>query len=1127
MSLQIIYGVAGTGKSTNIYNEIKEKLEDTSKNQIKVITPEQFSFTAEKKLLDISKNGSVIKAEVITFNRMAYRIMQEIGGKTIKNISKSGKNMLIKDILLRDKNNYTFLGKTDENVELISRQITELKKHNISIDSLKETTKEMENEYLKLKLEDINKIYEEYISRIENMYLDENDGLSILAEKLEMSKEFKNCNIYIDEFAGFTTQEYEILRILLKISNKVTITICCDNLDFNTNPDIDIFYTNKQTAKRIIEIAENEKIKINEPMKLNKIYRFKNEELKHLAENIEIPFYQKYEEEVKNISLFLANNAYSEIEHIAAEITKLVIDENYRYEDIAIISKNLETYSSLCKVIFRKYNIPVFIDEKKDLSQNIIIQYILSLLDIFSKNWSYEAVVGYIKTGFTNLDEIEIASIENYALKYGIKGSNWYKKEWKFYNEQEEQKQVILHARQKLINPLIEFKESLKGLKTVEDITKRIYKYFLDNEIPQKLQQKIDKLEKIGEIELANQYSSSWKTVINVLDEICEVLGTKNISFDLYSKILKTGFESTKLGSIPGTADQVILGDTERSRTHKVKACFIIGLNDGIFPGKHKDEGFLDDKDRITLKDRGIELAKGTLEQLYDDHFNIYKAFTTAEEKVYLSYSSSDSEGKSLRPSILVNKVKKIFEKIEEESDILERKSEILLKDTTFDELLINLRKFIEGEEISPIWFNAYNYYEKYYREKLEISLKALDYINNPTNIDKEKIDKIYGNTLTTSVSRLEKFESCPFSYYLKYGLKIKEQEALKVEAIDTGNFMHETIDEFFGKLEERNIKIKDRVNENDEIVNGITDEQIEEITNEIVDEKLSLQKYEIFNIVPKYIVLAKRLRKILLRLMKYIVYSLKYSDFDILGHEVEFNKDKDFEPITYSLPNGKKVEIIGKIDRIDIAKMPDGKYIRIIDYKSSAKDIDLNEVLGGIQLQLLTYLDAVCKKDNMQPAGTLYFTLLEPLLKKDKDISVEELENSIKQSFKMNGLILSDLNIIKGMDKNLAPGSASNIINVKLKNDGELSANKNCINRKQFEYLQGYVETIIKKIANEIYEGNISIYPYNIGKTPCQYCEYKQICNFNKITKNNYRYIPKYSKEEAINKMKESNESN
>ena len=1113
MGLKIVYGRAGYGKSTYILNSVKSLIKENIDTRIYIITPEQFSFTLEKKLLDMMDNGSSINAEVLTFNRMAYRVFNEVGGAVKTNLTSYGKAMIIYNILLENKNKLKFIGKSEENVELISTQFTEFKKHGIKdLDNIINTTDDM---YLKTKLKDMSLLYNSYNAEILNKYIDENDILTILLEKIDASKAFDNSVIYIDEFVGFTYQEYEIIRKLLKKAREVIVTVCSDNLSMNDNKDIDIFYSSKETAQKLIDIANEENVKIESPLCVaEKNNRFKNDELKHLEENIYAPLYSKFNGNNSNIEIFLANNQYSEIEEIAQKIVKLIINDGYRYREISIITKNLDRYSSLAKAIFEKYNIPIFIDEKKELNQNILIKFITSLIDIFAKNWSYEAVFGYIKTGLLNLDKDNIYVLENYCLKWGIRGAKWYNSEWEFFDETEEEIQKINYTKNIVLGPLLEFKNNFSREKTVREITIVLYDFLIKNGIIKKLEKKINHLNKIGKVELAKEYETSYKILIEVLDEYVLVLGDQKVSFDKYSKILKVGLKNSSLGKIPGTIDQVTMGDVDRSRNHKVRAVFIIGLNDGSFPSVNKDEGFFNDNDRLYLKENGVELAKTTVEKLYDDNLNIYKAFTTAEEKIFLSYASSDSEGKSLRPSTLINKIKRIFPNIKEQSDIIKRESEVLLKNSTYEELLVNLRDFINGEKIDNIWFNVYNYYYNNEKEKLESDLQSLIFKNIPDKINKENIEKLYGNTLKTSISKLEKYKPCAFSYYIRYGLKLSEKNNFKIEAIDTGNFMHEIIDTFFSRIDEMRIKVKE-----------ISDEQIEQITRQIVEEKLTLKKYYIFNSIPKYRILAQRLKKVIVKSMKYIVYTLKYSDFEVLGHEIEFNKGKQYEPIVLELNNGKKVEITGKIDRVDIAKTTDGNYIRIIDYKSSIKNIDLNEVVAGLQLQLLTYLDATCKIENMLPAGVLYFNLIDPIINSNKNLSEDQIEAEIRKQFKMQGLILADINIVKKMDKTLTSGN-SDIIPAYINKEGELSNKPSNINAEQFEYLQKYMDKIIKQISEEILSGDIEIKPYyntKNKKTPCEYCAYRSICRFNQITKNDYRYIPNMDKDVILGLIKEN----
>lgn len=454
-----------------------------------------------------------------------------------------------------------------------------------------------------------------------------------------------------------------------------------------------------------------------------------------------------------------------------------------------------------------------------------------------------------------------------------------------------------------------------------------------------------------------------------------------------------------------------------------------------------------------------------------------------------------------------------------EQSDVTKEKEEVemLQEKQVFNELFQQIRKKKEGEEIDSIWYAVYQYFleKEEWKQTLQNSMKALEYTNIPAPIEKDMIHRLYGDTLKTSISRLEKYSACPFSFYLQYGLKLSTKTKLKVERINTGTFMHDVIDTFFERIAEKQIPLKEL---------SLEDMQAE--IEKIVEEKLSIPRNYLFTSTPKYKVLVNRLKKVLLQSIYYIVQSLVESDFTILGNEIEFKQGSKYKPMVLTTEEGQKIEITGKIDRMDIAKTEKGDYIRIIDYKSSVKDLDVNEVVAGLRLQLLTYLEEACKIEEKNPAGVLYFNLIEPVLKTSRNSTKEEIEKEIRKRFKMKGLILADVEVIKKMDTTLQAG-ASDKIPAYLDKEGNISMGKSsCVTKEQFEYLQQYTNKLIQKIAKEMLKGNITLMPYYKLKdktTACQYCEYKSICQFNKAgCKNAYRYIPYWDKQVVLENIKE-----
>ena len=1077
--MNIIYGRSGSGKSEYIYNKIKKEIKSGIKTYI--ITPEQFSFTAEKKLLETLEEGATTTVEVLSFERMAYRVIKEVFGEGTKNLINSSKAMIISSLLEEYQSNFNFLSKSMENIDMILKQITEFKKHNITVEMLENQIEKTNDTYLKLKLKDMLFIYSKFEEKIKSDYIDENDLLTLLADNIEKSHLFDNAIFYIDEFAGFTKQEYNVLSSLMQIAKEIYITVCTDDLRVIKSPEVDIFYDNKQTIQTLKQIGE-----IEQEIHLDKSYRFKNAELEHLEKNIFAIPYTIYGKNVENISLTIAKNEFEEIEYVAREIFKLVRDKGYRYRDIGVITKNLEEYTSLCKAIFSEYNIPVFIDEKKDITQDIFIKYVLSILDIFAKNWSYESVFNYLKTGIVKIDRIY--ELENYCLKWNIKGRKWYESPWNF-----DEDTSFLEIQKEVVTPLLELKKNLDGVKTADKISKELYNFLINN---------------ISDEE--NIQHESFNVVVEVLDEISDLFEDIKMSFDTYIKLLKTGLSHKEIGQIPQTVDKVTVGDVNRSKTHKIRAIFIIGVNDGVFPSVQSSEGFFNDKDREGLKKEGLELAKGTLEKMYEENFNIYKAFSTAEDKIYISYPAADIDDKPLRKSTMISKLKRIYPKLEEK--VYEpNNAEIYNKEVTFANLLSSV-----NEQKDKEWYELYKWYkdDEKWAKKLDNALNGLDYTNVPEKINKENVRKLYGSTLNTTVSRLEKYRSCSFAYYLKYGLKLSDKEKMDIKPVDTGSFMHEVIDTFFKKVDD---------------IKNITEEDMKKVIDEIIEEELSLKKNYIFTATAKYRTLVRRLKKVIYLSMKYIVQSLKLSDFDVLQSELEFGNN-NYPAIEMTLEDGRRVSITGKVDRIDIAKAPNGKYMRIIDYKSSTKDIELNKVIAGLQLQLLTYVDAIKQKENLEPAGALYFTLLEPkIIGTNKNMTKEEIEDIIRKNYKMNGLVLADVNVIKMMDNTLESGK-SDIIPVSLNESGEINyKSSKTVTKEEFENLQKYTIDIIKQISKEILDGEINLKPYyivNEKKTPCTYCEYKSICQFNpRMAGNSYYYVGNKNRQDILDELSKRNE--
>ena len=1086
MKFRLIYGKSGTGKSCYIYEDIKNRMKD---NKIFVIVPEQSNLMTEQNLFKYTQKNTLMNTEVLTLSRMASRIEDELGGKLDTKLSKIGKSMLIYNLLGKYKSKLQFLGKTPKNVDTVNQLITELKKHNITTNEIKSL--ETENKYQKLKLQDILILYEAYEEKLSNKLIDENDKLNLLAEKLEKSTLLTDAIIYIDDFQGFTEQEFKIIDRIMNKCKELNVVVTLDELNTLTKPENDLFYFNKVFATRLIELAERKSAEI-EKIKLEKNLRSKTKELLFLEENYNTTKPNNFKGEIENIEIKLTNDIYAELEEVAKQIVKLVREENYRYNEISIITQNTENYAEDAKAIFKKYNIPIFIDEKKKLNQNLVMQFILAILEVYQKNWSYEAMFSVIKSDLMNINEEDIYLLENYCRKWGIKGKKWHKE---FCYEAKNQVQDRLEAiRLKIVNPIINLKKEFDE-KNVKNMCKALYNFLQESKIDSILNEQLENLENT---ELIEEYQTSIKILMSILDEIVLIFEDDVMSIEKFRELLQIGFDNSELGKIPLSQDMVILGDTERSRNHQIKALFIVGMNDGAFPKHSREEGFLNDKDREFFRDSGLSVAKDSMELLYDEQFNIYRTLTMPSNKLYISYCMTDSDGKSIRPSITLKKIKRLFPELKEKSSISNSETVFVNEKVIFEEALSKYKEYLEGKELDEKWINLICYFYQKDSYQFEKITAGYYYTNKAEDIKAENIKRLYGNSLKTSVSRLESYRKCPFSFHLTYGLKLKERDDLKIEAIDTGSFMHEVIDKFFVYVQENEIDLK-----------TIEEIEIQKIVNKLIEEILQTSRYYIFSSTAKFRTLTKKLKKVVSKSISYIVYSLKYSDFKPVGNEVEFGKDGIYKPIEIDLENGSKVEITGKIDRMDLGKIDGDTYVRIIDYKSSIKKLDMTQVEAGLQIQLITYLDAVTEQSAYLPSGVLYLGLIDTIKKASRNMSDEEIELELKKNFKMQGLVLADVKVIHSMDTKLEKGS-SDIIPVYIDKEGEISSRKSSVaTKEEFNRLQKVVKDTIKEISKEILKGKIDIKPYKYQKkTGCDYCKFRTICMFEPSRKDNSYFV-------------------
>ena len=1132
VSIRFIYGRAGTGKSEYCIESIKKKVNNDIEEKLILIVPEQYTFNTENKVLEAIGEKAFLKVEVLSFKKMANEIFEIYGGRTKSIINQSGKKMLINKVLNENMDKLDYFKRISREQgfnDIIVELIAEFKKYNVDVEKIKSIDEQIDDEELKIKLKEIGVIFEAVEEKMHVDYIDSEDELAILYKKLEESNEYDGAEVWIDEFTTFTPQQMDIIKLLAKRCKRLNITLTNNGNKSNNN---DVFLAIENTENRIIKMMQENNIAYDKNINLNRStipYRFeKNEELAHIEHYFyEYPLKKFSGENNNKISLYKANNIYDEVENVAKSIIKLVRDKKYRYKNISVVCRNIEDYQKIMAVIFNEYSIPYFLNKKLKLVSNPLIVVITSAFEISLKNWSYESVFKYLKSGLIDIETEYIDILENFVLEHGIRGKRWTNKELLddvAFKEKDEKTILISEIMDEVRRPLINFHNKIKGKHKVEEICKSIYELLIELNVFAKMDSWIENFEKQHLESKVKEYEQVEKIVIDTLDQAVSVIGKEELEVSEFFKILDSGFNNEEIGVIPVALDQINVGDVARIKGRDVKVLYVVGLNDGVFPSSNREEGIISDRDREVLDRAGMQLASTTRAKMFEEEFLVYTALTIASEILILSYPISDFEGKSLRPSIIISKFKRMFPKLIEESFINREigkdsyEDKIIAPIPSLNELILVMRKKFDNEQIENYWNEVYNWFERNddYKEKIRNIFDGLKYSNLYNNVEKNKLKQLYmneNNKLVFSISRLEQYANCPFSYFTMYGLKAKNRKIYEFTPPDLGSFVHEILDLFTNKVKDEGILWSD-----------LDNKRCRDLVSELIDAKLKEESGSILNSSKKYKYLASRFKRVISKSAAIISEQIERGSFEVFETEFNFGNYKTGEAITLDLDNNEKVYLQGRIDRIDKLDLDNETYVRIVDYKTGSKKFDLNEVYYGLQIQLLVYLDAIIKnskyilKKQAKPGAILYFKVDDPIVKSKRDLSTEEVEKEVLNNLKLKGLVLKDAKVVKAMDNGVQGFSL--IIPAGFKKDGSFTAKSDVVTEEEFDILRTYVNEKMKELCNEMLSGEIKIQPIKkSNNTHCEYCEFDSICQFDtKIKDNKYKLIKNKSKDDVMN---------
>ncbi len=1135
MAVNLYTGDSGSGKTHFIIEEMIRNAIDNPKKTIIYIVPEQYTLQAQKELIVKSPRKGIMNIEVLSFERLAFRMHEELNLKGKVVLKDVGKSIIIRKLIEDKKEDYPIFYrgiKKQGYVKEIRDLLSEFHQYEWKQEDFEKLTRENTSLLLYEKLKDGARLLNEFDEFLKDKYITGEGSLDYLAKAVNKSSFLKNAEVYIDGFYGFKPIQYaiinELINTVLKLSIVITMGSEEDYLDLGD--ETALFLESRKIANEIVKLAKAAGQKY-QFIKFEQDYRHNNRtELRHLKRNIFNYPTQVYNEKIKDINMCVCLNMRTEVKYLADSVMKLVMENGYRFRDIVVLTGNISEYESVIRQVFSQYDIPFFMDQKKDIMTNPLITAITSVLEILINNFSYESVFRYLKCGILELNQDILDKLENYILAYGIRGYRSWNIQWeKPYPTRgispEDKEKTLLdinRAREYIIKPIFKLKDKLHGVKpTVIKITEGIKEFLEQIKAAETIEKQADEFEVNGELVFQREYLQVYQGLMEILQQYYEILGDQKVSVKIYLEYLKAGLQEYELGLLPPSIDQIHIGDITRSRIQETPVLFVMGFNEGKIPGSFESSGIISDFERIKLKQLGCKMDPDIKEKILREPLSIYVALARASEKMYLSYSKSDLQGNTLRPSMLFNNIYKSFPQIKVR-DIDELYSEICVvnraKPTFYriiEMLNNNDNKVIEDIALQ----SAYCWFEKNddWKQPMRTLKKAIINQEEELKLDEEDVEQLYGKIIRNSVSRLEMFARCPFSHFVKYGLGIEERMEYRIKSLDLGMLFHSALEICSNSIENRGLdweSIDDKARDN----------LVEQAIKEIIDNEAR----GIYNSSFRNKQLANRLTRITKRALWVISKQIKAGKFRPADYELEFDAGKHkLELLKTILDKDKNIEmqLRGRIDRVDVYENEDTMYLTVVDYKSSGKKLDFTSIYYGLNLQLLMYLNAASeiKKTNgknVVPAGAFFFHLNDPVITNCKDRKIESINREIQKELKLKGLVLNDKFILDKLDENINIDSL--VLPVTMKKDGEATKNSSTVSKEEMQILMNYVLEKAEEIGKNIVSGNISVAPYWDEKgTACDYCDYNSICRFEKnVEKSKYCKLEAVKKEEISSKF-------
>ena len=1088
--LKIIIGRAGTGKSTQVLSQLCAA--GPLRPQI-LIVPEPRSHETERALCAMGGASVSLWAEVLSFSRLASRIFQCAGGTGVTELDAGGRLLLMHRAVSQTAAGLTVYRRPSRKASFLRSlldTVDELKDAGVQPEILIRAGEDRGGEEGR-RLQDLGVICGAYQALTASVALDPRDRLSRAADRLEGFSWADGKDVWVDGFVDFTAPQSRILRLLMQQANSVTVTLTCDHIHEDED-GMGIFSPARRTAMQLIRLAKDAGIS-HTVEEVSPSADTRSSAMRTMEQNL---FAYEESEPVPAggaVELFRGANMRGEVEWIASRIRSLVREEGLRYRDIGVVARDYESYRHLVESVFPRYEVPVFSSAMTDILERPVLSLVTAALEILTAGYTYDSVFRYLKTGLTDLSRADRDELENYVLRWDIRGARWtQQKEWAWhprgygYPLEDEDRQLLARLdamRRSIVEPLEKLKKNIN--KTGKGQAVSLYTFMEEIGLPQRLEQRVEQLRNEGRPALADEYRQLWEILCCALEQCAALLGDEEMDLAEFAPLLRLVLSQYDVGSIPVSLDRVTAGETTRQTGHAVKVLFLLGADDSTIPRVSFPPGLLTDEDRsyLTLYQEGLHQTAREL--LGREMTTVYQLCSIPRSKLIVTWPAVGAGGEERRPCFLAQRLMHIF------SDVRVMSEDSVAGNFRLDAPQPALEQAGRDETARAVLRRIPEFAGEV--ERLERAARW-----ERGSLSPEAVEGLYGRRIPMSASRMDKYRSCHFSYFMRYGLKAEPRRQAGFAAPEYGTFVHYVLehvlqDHFFAQqtLGEPELTVEEK-------------NYLRELTKQTVDRYVREELGSLEDQSDRFRYLFARLLRSVYAVVENVAQELRCSKFKPISFELGFGSSKDaaLPPVELTV-DGVTISISGFVDRVDGWVKDDRLCLRVVDYKTGRKSFDLTEIWNGLGLQMLLYLFTLQEKGEqiykmpVDSVGVLYMPARDAVIQAERTVTDEQLKKQLDKTLVRSGLVLDDPDVLAAMEETGEEGFRFLPLKVS-KKDGKISGEA-LATAEQFGKLAHHIQTVLEEICRELARGDITADPYWRGpdKNACRYCEYAAACQF------------------------------